>query len=68
MFLQHGPFPIIQAGTSQLAVIQLKSQGMNQVQDTAGIGAKAYDITRVGGNLRLVQHNMKHLQIRGSRI
>jgi hypothetical protein len=33
---------------------------MNQVQDTAGIGAKAYDIPRVGWYLRLIEHNMKH--------
>jgi hypothetical protein len=34
---------------------------MNQVQGTAGIGAKAYDVAGIRGNLRLVQYDVKHL-------
>jgi hypothetical protein len=60
MFLQYRPFPIIQTGASQFAVIQHESQGMYEVQSSAGIGTKAYDIAGVGRDLRLVQHNMKH--------
>ncbi len=54
------PLAIIQAGAPQSPIVELEAQGMDQVQCAAHIGAKAYDITRIWGNLRLEQHQMKH--------
>ena len=50
------------ATTPDSAIIEVKNQGMNQVQGAAGIGAKAYDIAGVRWYLGLVKHNMKHLK------
>ena len=60
MLTETGKFPVIESGPAQLAIINFKTQRMNQVQGTAGIGAKAYDITGIRWYLGLVKHNMKH--------
>ena len=60
MLMHCGPLAVIKPRTAQLAVLEFKSERMNQVQGTAGIGAKAYDIARIGRYLRLIQHNMEH--------
>ena len=55
-----GPLAVIQAGTAQATVIEFEPQRSYQVQATAGIRTKAYDIAGVRRNLRLVKHHMKH--------
>jgi hypothetical protein len=63
MHTHAGPFPVIQTGAAQFPVLQLKTQRLYQVQGTAGIRTKAYDIARVRGYLRLVKHHMEHQQL-----
>jgi hypothetical protein len=60
MHLHTGPFTVIQAGTTQLAIIKIESQRPDQVQGAAGVGTKAYYVTGIGRYLRLKQHDMKH--------
>ena len=55
-----GPFPVIQSGTFELAVIQGKAQRVDEMQGRARVGAQAYNIAGVGGYLRLKEHHMKH--------
>ncbi len=64
IFTHLGPLVIIQTGTLELAVFQLESQRMNQMQMAAGVRAKAYDVAGVGRYLRLKQDDMKHSQNR----
>ena len=66
MLLQRGPFTVVETGAPQLAVIKIESEWPYQVQDAAGIGAKAYDVAGIRGNLRLVEHHMKHSWIQGN--
>ncbi len=61
MLPDAGKFTVIETGTAQLAIIDFKTQRMNQVQGTAGIGTKAYDVTGVRWYLGLVKNNVKHL-------
>ena len=60
MLTQRCPLAVIETRTAQLAILELEPKRMNQVQGTAGICAKAYDIARVGWYLRLIEHDVKH--------
>ena len=52
--------PIVEAGSAQLTVINLKSQRFNQVQLGSGGGAGAGHIAGVGRNLGLVENDPGH--------
>ena len=60
IFPNAGPFTVIQSGTPELAVLELKPQRPDQMQPATGVGAKTYDITGVRRYLRLVKYDMKH--------
>lgn len=49
-----GPFMVIESGATQSLIVQYESQGMNQMQFAATIGAEAYDIPCIWGYFRLV--------------
>ena len=55
-------FTVIEACTTQLSIVKFKPQGMNQVQGTAGIRTKAYDIAGVRWYLGLIKNNMEHME------
>ncbi len=53
---------VIQPCPAQFLIIQFKTQGLDQMQLHAGIGAEPDNIPGVGGNFRLKQNDMKHAQ------
>ena len=59
MLAHLGELVIIQARPAQPLVVDIESQGVNQMQGAAGIGAQAYDIAGVGRNLRLIQDHIE---------
>ncbi len=59
MVLDIHLMPIVQSRSFQMLVIDLKSQGMNEVQSHLGSAAQACDVSGVGRNLGLVQDHMK---------
>jgi hypothetical protein len=52
---------IIQPCTAETLIINVEAQRMHQMQSRAGVRTNAYDIARVGGNLRLKQNKIKHV-------
>ena len=52
--------PVIQSGTFELAVVDLKAQGADKVKHTAGDGAGAGNVAGVLRDLRADKHEMKH--------
>ena len=56
-----GKFMVIESGSTQPFVIQLKAERLDQVEGEAGIGAEADDVAGVGGDLRLIEHHVEHL-------
>lgn len=62
VFLPGDGFPIVHPGTAQLCCVQPEPQRMHQMQCGPGIGAEPHNITRIGGNLRLIQNDMEHVQ------
>lgn len=61
MYGEAGPFVVIQPGTPQLPVTQIESQRPDQMQLCTGVGAQADDITSVGGDFRLVENDLEHI-------
>ena len=55
-----GPFPVIETGAPQLAVVELEAEWLNKVQPATGIGGQAHDITGIGGNFGFKQGDMQH--------
>jgi len=51
--LHPSPFVIIEAGAAQFAVVQIESQGADQVKLSPTICAQAYNVAGVRGNLGL---------------
>lgn len=51
---------VIETSASQLFIVQLKTQGLNQMQRGTGRGAQAYDVAGIGRDLWLEQHYFKH--------
>ena len=60
MDLQAGVLVVVQPGASKLLVLQVESEGFDEVQPRAGVGSEADRVAGVGRNLRLVQ---QHIQI-----
>jgi hypothetical protein len=54
---------IIKPGAAQLLVIQVKTQGFDQVKQAAGIGTQADNIAGIGWYFGLVENNIEHLLI-----
>jgi hypothetical protein len=46
---------IIETGAFERAIVEAKTEWLDQMQTAACIGAQAYNISRVGGDLRLKQ-------------
>jgi hypothetical protein len=53
MDLDHGCIHVIQPGTSQGALIQGESQGLDEMEPRARVRAQPDDVAGVGRNLRL---------------
>ena len=53
-------FVIVEPGTTQLGIIKTKTQGLNQMQPSAGVGAKPDDVAGVGGDFRMNQNDIEH--------
>jgi hypothetical protein len=49
------PLVIIEPGAAHVFILERKSERMDKVQIGAGIGAQAYNIAGVLGDLRLIQ-------------
>jgi hypothetical protein len=54
---------IIKPGAAQLLVIQVKTQRLDQVKQTAGIGTQADNIAGIGWYFGLIENNVEHLLI-----
>ena len=48
-----GPFPIVEPGPPELRVVECEGERRDQVQGSAGIGAKPDNIPGIGGDLGL---------------
>lgn len=53
-------FVIIESGAEQLLILQRKTQGFDQMQPGARIGAEADDVAGVGRNFRLIEDDVEH--------
>ena len=51
---------VVQPGASQLPVVHVKAQRLDQMQRTAGVGCQADHIAGVGRNFRRDQNDMEH--------
>lgn len=60
MHTQAGVFVVIETSALELAIVQRKSQRLNQMQTAAGIGGKPDDIASIGRNFRLIQDDVEH--------
>jgi hypothetical protein len=58
--LQRLKLAVVQAGAAQFFIIQIKTQGLYQMESKAGIGAEANNIARIGGDFGLIEHYVKH--------
>ena len=56
----RGKFVVIQAGSAEANVVQLKAKRLDQVQLAAGIGTQANDVASVGRDFGLEQDDMAH--------
>ncbi len=54
---------VIQAGAAQLLVVKFKTQGADQMQLCAGIGAQTDDVAGVRRDLGLVKNDIEHARI-----
>ena len=54
------PFVVVEAGTPQARLVKLESEGPNEVQRAAGIGAEPYNVAGVGGDFRLIEDDVEH--------
>ena len=54
------PLVVVEAGASQAGFVEPESQRSDEVQDAAGVGAKAYDVARVRGDFRLIEDDVEH--------
>ena len=59
MFLNAGKLAVIKPGAPQASIVEIEPQRMHQVQGTACIGTKAYDVAGVGRYFRLIQYDVK---------
>lgn len=62
MLPHTGIFVVVQAGALETGVVEAETERMNQMQPAARVGAEAYDIAGIRGNLRLEKYNIKHVQ------
>jgi dihydroorotate dehydrogenase (NAD+) catalytic subunit len=51
---------IIQTGAAQAFVVEVKAKRAYEMQTAAGVGAQAYDIARIRGNLRSIKNDVEH--------
>jgi hypothetical protein len=51
---------IVQTGALELSILQTETERANQVELSAGIGAKPDHVAGVRRDLGLVKHDMKH--------
>ena len=63
VFVNVERLPIIHSGAAKVAVIDDKSERMNQMQPGCSQCAHASDVSRVGRNFRLKQHDVNHAAI-----
>jgi hypothetical protein len=54
------PLAIIQPSTAQESIFKLESEGLDQMQPRADVGAKSHDIAGIGRDLRLKEYNVEH--------
>ena len=60
MLLKIGKLVVIQPCPLEPSIIQLKAQGMDQMESGPGIGAEPDNIAGIRRNLRLYQNDIKH--------
>lgn len=51
--------PVVESSAFELFVVELKSDGFDEVENRVGAGAESGDGARVGRDFRLVQDNVK---------
>ncbi len=51
---------VIKACTAEIFVMELKCQGMYEMQTGAAVGAQADNVACIGRNFRLIEYNMEH--------
>mgnify|MGYP001820497806 FL=1 len=61
MHLHVGILMIVETGAAQARLVEIESQRLHKVQGCPGVGAKSYDIARIGRYLRLIEDNVEHL-------
>ena len=54
------PLMVVEARATQAPVIELESQGLDQMELAAGVGAQTNDIAGVRGYLGLIEDDMEH--------
>ena len=57
-----GVLPVVEAGTPQPGLVQVETEGPDEVQACTRVGTKSYDIAGIGRNLGLVEHDVYHLR------
>jgi len=62
MHLHPGKLVIVETRPAQAWLVEIESQWLHQVQVCPGVGAKSYDIARVGRYLRLIEDDVEHLR------
>lgn len=60
VLLYPGRLVIIKTGATKACLVQIESQGVDEMQTAAGVGAKPYDIPGIGRNFRLIENDVKH--------
>lgn len=59
MFFEAREFTVIEPGAPQAGLIELKAQGMNEMQASARVGAQTDDVARVGWYFGLEQNDVQ---------
>ena len=54
------PLAVVESGAAQLFVVHVKAKGFNQVELESGVGTKADNVTRVGGDFRFKKYDVGH--------
>ncbi len=60
MYLHRCPFAVIQPGTAQFFIVQIETQGLDQMEAGSHIGAKTDDVASVWRYFWFVEQNVEH--------
>ena len=60
MTLERGVFVVVEPGATQAPVVEFETEPADEVEPCPGVGAEAYNVARIRGDLGFIENEFEH--------